>query len=174
MFCTQCGDVLVRRVLLADPRERLLCRNCAHVHYENPKVLVACLVTCEDRVLLCRRALEPAYGMWAPPGGYLENGETLEEAATREVWEEAGVTVSDLALRGVTTLISLQQVYVNFTATTREGDCRPGAESLDAAFFSPRDVPWSRLAFPPIAEDLEEFLHDRATLGRASRIACKP
>jgi len=110
--------------------------------------------------------------MWAPPGGYLETGETLEDAATREVSEEAGVKVGNLTLRGVTTLTSLQQVYVNFTATTRETGCRPGAECLDARFFAPRDVPWDRLAFPSIAEDLADFLNSHATVRRAFGMTC--
>ena len=159
--------------MTGDARERLICPICGHIHYENPRVLVACLVTYIDRVLLCRRALEPAYGLWAPPGGYLENDETLEDAAAREVWEEAGVklTSCDLVLRGVTTLTELQQVYVHFSATTRDSTCRAGAESLDAVFFEPCDIPWHRLAFPSIARDLTQFLNDRVTT--RVRLTCK-
>jgi ADP-ribose pyrophosphatase YjhB (NUDIX family) len=175
ILCTQCGDTLIRRLVIDDTRERLTCTGCGHIHYENPRVLVACLVSYADRVLLCRRAIEPAYGLWTPPGGFLENGETLEEATAREVWEEAGVKLlcRDLTLRGVTTLTELQQVYVHFSANTRDSNCRAGNESLDAMFFKPCDIPWDRLAFPSVAQDIRQFLNERVTGHTRARLTCE-
>lgn len=163
VHCTQCGQRLIRKLTVSESRERLVCSSCGHIDYENPKILVACLVTFGDRVLLCRRALAPAYGLWAPPGGFLESGETPHQAAAREVWEETGVRIAcdDLVLRGLTCLTELNQVYANFSGSASCGDCQPGIESLDAAFFSPQKLPWDELAYPAIAEDLRQFLHER-------------
>lgn len=149
---------------MADTRERLICAQCDHVHYENPRILVTCFVTYGDAVLLCRRALEPAYGKWAPPAGFLENGETVQEAAARETLEETGVVINpkQLAMYGVTTLTAMEQVYLSFRAKVRADHCTSGPESLDVGFFREQDVPWRELAYPQIARDLRVFFREIA------------
>jgi ADP-ribose pyrophosphatase YjhB (NUDIX family) len=121
------------------------------------------LVTFGERLLLCRRALAPGYGLWAPPGGFLENGETPQEGAAREVWEETGVRLvgTPLVFRGLTCLMELNEVYANFSASVSCGRCQPGAEALDAAFFAPDELPWAELAYPTLADDLRQFFHER-------------
>jgi 8-oxo-dGTP pyrophosphatase MutT (NUDIX family) len=111
--------------------------------------------------------------VWAHP--LRESSGTLEEATAREVWEEAGVKLvcRDLTLRGVTTLTELQQVYVHFSAKTRDSTCRAGDESLDAMFFKPRDIPWDRLAFPSVAQDIRQFLNERVTGHTRVRLTCE-
>lgn len=164
-FCTCCSAALARRVPVDDVRERLVCTRCDRVHYENPKVLVTCVVTCGRSVLLCRRALQPAYGLWAPPSGFLEEGETLQEAAARETFEETGVVIDaeHLALRGVITLTALRQVYVGFRARVAVRHCVAGREAIEAGFFSEQDVPWPQIAYPEIAADLRAFFSELAT-----------
>jgi len=164
-FCTHCGSLLVRRVPLDDTRLRLVCTRCEHVHYENPRILVSCFVTWGQDVLLCRRALQPGYGLWAPPAGYLEEGESLEQAAARETLEETGVVVDPhrLALHGVSTLTALGQVYVSFRTQVALRGCAPGREALDAGYFDAPSVPWGLLTYPQIETDLRVFLNELAT-----------
>jgi ADP-ribose pyrophosphatase YjhB (NUDIX family) len=164
-FCTHCGSLLARRIPLDDTRMRFVCARCEHVHYENPRILVSCFVTCGQGVLLCRRALQPGYGLWAPPAGYLEEGESLEQAAARETLEETGVVVDPrrVALHGVSTLTALRQVYVNFRTQVAIRGCAPGREALDAGYFDALSVPWGSLTYPQIAIDLRVFLNELAT-----------
>jgi ADP-ribose pyrophosphatase YjhB (NUDIX family) len=164
-FCTHCGSLLVRRVPLDDTRMRFVCTRCEHVHYENPRILVSCFVTCGQGVLLCRRALQPGYGLWAPPAGYLEEGESLEQAAARETLEETGVVVDPhrLTLHGVSTLTALRQVYVSFRTQVAIRGCAPGREALDADYFDAPSVPWGALTYPQIEMDLRVFLNELAT-----------
>jgi len=165
VFCTYCGSLLVRRASRNNFRERRVCTRCNYVHCENPKVLVSCLVSCGERVLLCRRAVEPAYGMWAPPSGFLEAGETLEEAAARETLEETGVVINAqrLDLRGVTTLTTLRQVYVGFRTRVDSTHCAPGPESIEAQFLTEEEIPWRQISFPGIAADLRAFFLELAS-----------
>jgi ADP-ribose pyrophosphatase YjhB (NUDIX family) len=158
-FCVRCGGRLVLGLSNADARDRLICSCCDYVHYQNPKVLVACFVTCGSSVLLCRRALDPAYGRWSIPGGFLEEGETLEQAAARETFEESGVAVDpgSLSLYGVTTLTGLREVYVNFRVAVPSKHCEAGREALQTGFFSEHEVPWGAIAHAEIADGLRLF-----------------
>jgi ADP-ribose pyrophosphatase YjhB (NUDIX family) len=153
-FCTLCGQRLIRRWLEVEARERDVCGSCHAVHYENPKVLVACFMYWRDRIILCRRAEEPGKGYWYPPVGYVEAGETLEEAAARELREEVGLEVppSRMMLYDVASLPHINQIYVSYRAElTSEPNLTPGKEVLEAGLFSESDVPLGRLAFEDIA-----------------------
>src|SRR3984957_8042673 len=159
--CTHCGQPLVRRWIEVDARERNVCSSCQVVHYENPKVLVACLVHWRDRILLCRRAIEPAKGYWYPPTGFVELGESLEEAAVRELREEVGLTLptSGMTLYSVASLPHIQQVYVIYRCKlTAEPTLVTGHESLDARFFSEAEMLLHEIAFNDLSVDLlKEF-----------------
>lgn len=147
-----------------DGRRRLYCESCNYIHYENPKILVSCFVSADSSVLLCRRAIEPAYGRWSLPGGFLESGETLEQAAAREILEETGVVVepSQLILYSATTLTLLGQVYVTFRANVATHQCKTGRESLQVGFFQENDTPWNSIAFPAISANLRAFFAELA------------
>jgi NADH pyrophosphatase NudC (nudix superfamily) len=105
-YCPQCGTRLERRWVSADSRERLFCPACNAIRYQNPHILVSLMVTCGDKLLLCRRAHQPSLGAWTPPAGFMEQGETLERAAAREALEETGVSIDPekLTLYAVTNL----------------------------------------------------------------------
>ncbi len=161
-FCSDCGSPrLELRVPEGDTLPRQVCAACATIHYQNPKVVVGCLPEWEDRVLLCRRAIEPRQGLWTLPAGFLENGETLVAGAARETLEEAKARVE---VGDVYTLISLpqiNQVYMMFRARLLDLDFGPGPESLEVALFDEPGIPWETLAFRTITRTLRNFFLDR-------------
>lgn len=160
-YCSGCGQILVRKVPPGDNRERLVCEHCGAIHYENPRVVAGCLPVWENRVLLCRRAIEPRRGRWTLPAGFLEQGETLAAGAERETWEEARARVR---LRGIYTMFSVphvSQVHVFFRADLIDGAFGVGEESCDVRLFGEAEVPWGELAFPVATRTLEHYFADR-------------
>jgi len=165
-FCSVCGSAdIERRVPDGDTLPRDVCANCATIHYQNPKVVVGCLPEWEDRVLLCRRAIDPRYGLWTLPAGFLENGETLANGALRETLEEAHARVAIGELYAVISLPQINQVYMMFRARLVDLDFSAGAESLEVRLFDEGDVPWESIAFRTIARTLRNYFLDRR-LGR--------
>lgn len=142
-YCGECGNTISRRWLVSEGRERLVCDACGAVHYQNPRVIVCSAVHWGDRLLMCRRAHEPAKGQWSVPSGFLECGETLEEATARETFEETGVVIdpSRLELYAVTNMTAIEQVAIVFRVEiTAEPTLRAGAECLEVAFLSEEDT----------------------------------
>ncbi|MEE4202436.1 MAG: NUDIX hydrolase [Halieaceae bacterium] len=160
-FCTQCGGALALTIPAGDDRERHVCTQCGHIHYQNPRIIVGCLPTHEDRVLLCRRAIEPRYGKWTLPAGFMENGETTAEGAARETWEEAEAKATHMTLYRVFDVPQIHQVYVFYRCGVEDGRYGAGPESLETALFDEADIPWDQLAFPVVSELLTEFFEDR-------------
>ncbi|KAK4531059.1 hypothetical protein CCYA_CCYA06G1916 [Cyanidiococcus yangmingshanensis] len=156
-FCSRCGARLGFRVPEGDYRERAVCERCAAVHYENPKVISACVATSPDRrqVLLCRRALRPASGRWTLPAGYMELGESSREAAQREALEETNADVQVGPLLAVYELMQAAQVQLVYRAVlTRDwtpADYRQNVETLEARLYGWDEIPWELLAFPTVA-----------------------
>jgi ADP-ribose pyrophosphatase YjhB (NUDIX family) len=143
----------VRQVPEGDNRERMVCADCGHVAYENPKVVVGSVVDHDGRILMCRRAIEPRKGFWTLPAGYLELGETLEEGAAREALEEAEAVIAVEGILGVFSIARIGQVQVIFRARF-DGAGPPafgaGAESLEVRLFAPDEIPWDLIAFPSV------------------------
>jgi len=139
-----------------------VCTRCDRIHYVNPRVVVGCLVEHEGGLLLCRRAIEPAHGLWTPPAGYLEVGESAAEGARRESREEANVDVEILAPHSWYDLPHIGQLYQFFLARLRRPGFSPGSESLEVAVHPPEAIPWSELAFPVVHFALRAWLEDRA------------
>jgi len=165
-FCSHCGaPTLELRVPEGDTLQRRVCATCGTIHYENPKVVTGCLPVWSDRVLLCKRAIEPRYGLWTLPAGFLENGETLASGAARETLEEADARVEVLDLYTVISLPQINQVYMMFRATLVDLGFGPGTESLDVRLFDESEIPWEQLAFRTIARTLRNYFLDRR-LGR--------
>lgn len=159
-FCSQCGAGVALRVPEGDTLPRHVCDACQTIHYLNPKIVAGCIPEWEERILLCRRAIEPRTGLWTFPAGFMETGESTEQAALRETFEEAGTEVDHASLYAVLSLPHISQVYMVFRATMRTPAFRPGAESLEARFFLPDDIPWESLAFPVVREALERYVED--------------
>ncbi len=139
-----------RRIPDGDDKERDVCSSCGFVAYQNPKVIVGSVVAEADRVLLCRRAIEPRTGFWTLPSGFLEVGETTAEGARREAMEEAG---ADIALDGVLALFDVTRIgqfQILYRARLAKPGIAPGIESLEARMFAWDDIPWAKLAFPTV------------------------
>jgi ADP-ribose pyrophosphatase YjhB (NUDIX family) len=143
----------VRLVPEGDNRERMVCADCGHVAYENPKVVVGAVVVHEGQVLMCRRAIEPRKGYWTLPAGFMELGETLEEGAAREAFEEAEAAIAIEGILGVFSIARIGQVQVIFRARFADaGQPRfaAGTESLEVRLFAPDEIPWNDIAFPSV------------------------
>ncbi len=140
----------IRRIPEGDDRERMMCPDCGHVAYENPKVVVGSIVAEDDTVLLCRRAIEPRQGFWTIPAGYMEMNETVEEGARREAWEEARARITLDGVLAVYSIARLGQVQVIFRARFAEPGFEAGPESLEVRRFAWGDIPWDDLAFPSV------------------------
>jgi ADP-ribose pyrophosphatase YjhB (NUDIX family) len=149
-YCFHCGGMLVRQQLADDLCERDVCNGCNHVHYDNPKILVWCLPYWRDHVVLCRRAIPPAVGLWAPASGFVEMGETLEEAAARETLEETGLVLqpASLILLEIMSVPHMNQIFVGFrTPLDSKPQLTPGPEVSEARLWSGIDYPLQQLAF---------------------------
>jgi ADP-ribose pyrophosphatase YjhB (NUDIX family) len=158
-YCPECGTRLEERWISTEARERLVCVACDAIRYENPRILVALMLTCGERLLLCRRAHQPSLGTWTPPSGFMERGETLERAAARETFEEAGVQVDPekLSLYSVSSLPTISEVYVVFRGVVESDTCRAGSESLEVGYFNEQEVPWGQLAYAEMPNFLRQF-----------------
>jgi ADP-ribose pyrophosphatase YjhB (NUDIX family) len=179
-FCSHCGSPdIAWRVPEGDNAEREVCGACGTIFYRNPKIVVGCLPVWEDRVLLCKRAIEPRLGLWTLPAGFMENGESLPDGAMRETLEEAGARVDVGQLYAVISLPQIHQVYMMFRSRLLDLDYAAGPESLEVALFAEDEVPWERLAFRTITRTLRRYFLDRrdgafplrvSTLARRGRV----
>ena len=134
-----------------DNRVRKTCSDCGYIAYENPKVVVGAVCTWEDKILLCKRAIEPRIGYWTIPAGYLELNETFAEGAIREAWEEALTHIEITGVLGVYEIPRISQIYVVHHAKLTELKFSPGVESQEVILTEWRDIPWDQLAFPSVA-----------------------
>jgi ADP-ribose pyrophosphatase YjhB (NUDIX family) len=146
-----------KEIPAGDNRERLVCRDCGFIDYENPKVVVGSVATWQGRLLLCRRAIEPRHGFWTIPAGFLESHESVEAGALREAREEANVELELDGLLAVYSIPRISQVQLIFRGRLREPVFSPGAESLEVELFDWERIPWSDLAFPSVTWALEQF-----------------
>ena len=161
-FCSSCGSSkIAQRVPEGDNLPRYVCGDCGMIHYQNPKIVVGCLPVSEERVLLCKRAIEPRRGLWTLPAGFLENGETLIAGAARETLEEARAHVEVGDLYTVISLPQINQIYMMFRARLADDDFGPGSESLDVRLFPEDEVPWEEMAFRTITRTLRNYFLDR-------------
>jgi len=159
-YCSQCGATVALRVPDGDNLPRFVCETCRTIHYQNPKVVAGCIPEWEDRILLCRRAVEPRYGLWTIPAGFMENGETAEQAAARETVEEAQAEVEITSLYTVFSIPHISQVYLTFRGTMRNRHFQVGHESLEVQLVRLEAIPWEALAFPVIHETLTRYVQD--------------
>ena len=160
-YCSQCGSQVSARIPEGDDRTRFICDMCNTIHYQNPKMVVGCIPEWEDRILLCKRSIEPKVGKWTLPAGYLENGETVVDGAKRETVEEAGARVEMLEPYALMSIAYISQIYLIFRARMVDTEFAPGKESLEVKLFSERDIPWDDLAFIVVRETLKRYFRDR-------------
>lgn len=163
-YCLRCGHALVERYLDGENRMRLQCESCGFVHYENPRVVAAIIVSHGGRVLLQQRAIDPRAGFWTFPGGFLEVGESTEQGAARETLEEVGLDVAPSALVGVYSRPQVGIVLVAYEGESASDAAVVGdAESLQVRWYAPEEIPWADLAFETTEAALRDWLARRAS-----------
>jgi len=160
-FCSLCGSPVERRIPSGDNRERFVCTACGEIHYQNPKIVAGCIVEWDERILLCKRAIEPRYGLWTLPAGFMENNETAIEAAIRETQEEANAQVEVMELHTMLSVPHANQVYVMFRARLLAPTFGPSHESLEVGLYDEATVPWRQIAFPTVLHTLRFYYADR-------------
>ena len=168
-YCSHCGAEVAFKIPQGDNRPRYICNTCKSIHYQNPKIVVGCIPVWKDRILLCRRAIEPRYGLWTLPAGFMENGETTQDGAARETLEEANARVEVENLYSLFNLPHIDQIYMLFRSRLLDLDFKPGAESLEVNLFREAEVPWDEIAFPVVKETLKLFFADFAEQGSPLR-----
>lgn len=156
-YCTQCGNAVKRQVPQGDNRLRKVCISCDYIHYENPKNVVGCLLEWQGKVLLCKRAIEPRYGFWTLPAGFMENRESAIEGAAREAYEEAMAQCAELRLFSVYNLPRISQVYLMYFGKLCDGYAKANEETLEVGLFDESEIPWGELAFPVVTETLTRY-----------------
>jgi len=158
--CRACGAPTVYAVPVDDNRERATCTACGTIHYENPVNVVGTVPAWGEKVLLCRRNIEPRHGLWTLPAGFMELGETTAEGALRETVEEAGANVEMQELFSVLSVVRVGQVHLFFRARLRDTNFDPGPETIEAQLFAEHEIPWEQIAFRTVKETLQRYFED--------------
>lgn len=160
-YCIRCASPVTRAVPQGDTHPRAVCSRCGHIHYENPLMIVGCVAEHQERILLCKRAIEPRLGYWTLPAGFMENGETTSEAAARETHEEACARIADSIPFALVSIAPLHQVHLYYRARLDGDAYAPGPESLEVQLFTEESIPWEEIAFQSVAFCLRRYLEDR-------------
>jgi ADP-ribose pyrophosphatase YjhB (NUDIX family) len=160
-FCSTCGQLVTLRTPDGDHLPRFVCDACGVVHYQNPKLVVGCVPEYDGRILICKRAIEPRLGYWTIPAGFMENGETTQDGAKRETWEEAHAAVDVGSLLAIVHVLHADQVHVMFRAKMHEPRFGATAESLEVKLCAETDVPWGEIAFRSVEFALRRYFEDR-------------
>lgn len=159
-FCPDCGGRLTRQWVEAEGMERLVCRSCGFILYRNPKVVAGVIPVRDGRVLLLRRKIEPARGKWTFPAGYVELGESVEEAAVRETREEVALEIGELSLLNVYSYRGSPVVTIVYLSCIVGGEPQAGEEAEEVAFFPAGALPWEDLAFRSTREALQDWIRE--------------
>jgi ADP-ribose pyrophosphatase YjhB (NUDIX family) len=160
--CRVCGSTAHYQVPADDNRERAVCTACGEVHYENPLNVVGTVPVWREQVLLCRRNIEPRYGLWTLPAGFMELGDPTEQGAVRETVAEAGARIELQGLFSMINVVRVGQVHLFYRARLEDTRFDPGPETIEAQLFHEHEIPWDRLAFRTVRETLQHFFADRA------------
>lgn len=161
-YCPQCGNQTQLTIPDGDNRHRDVCDSCDLIHYQNPRIIAGCIPVWEDKILLCKRAINPRKGYWTLPAGFMELGETTEQAALRETLEEAQAIVQTDELYAVFNLPHINQVYMMYRSALLKPEFSSGIESLDTRLFAEHEIPWDELAFETMRLSLEFYFKDRS------------
>lgn len=163
-FCSECAHSVHYEIPEGDNRKRAVCNNCGTIHYENPRIIAGTLPVYEGKILLCKRAIEPRKGFWTLPAGFMEQGESLEEGAARETFEEAGITVTCGQMLSSISVPFISQVHIFFLANMPSAEhATHTTESLEVKLFDAHSIPWDEIAFPTVKKTLQHYLSDLET-----------
>jgi ADP-ribose pyrophosphatase YjhB (NUDIX family) len=157
-FCPQCGGRLEKRLIKPQEPRRLVCTACGFIFYLDPKLSVIAVIPMDDGVVMVRRAIEPGYGLWVVPGGFVDLGEVVEDALMRETQEETHLTVRPLRLLNLYSYPDHRTVIAAYLTEYVSGELAAGDETLEAKVFGLHEIPWPRIAFSSTKEALREYL----------------
>jgi len=159
-FCSHCGNKVSFIIPEGDSLPRFVCESCGLIHYQNPRMVVGCLPVWQDKILICKRAIEPKYGKWTLPAGFMENSETAEQGAIRETMEESGASVDIIRLHSLYSLPQVDQVYAIFLANMKSEKFAAGIETLECKLVGPDEIPWDEIAFTAIKFSLKKYVEN--------------
>ncbi|WP_188379277.1 NUDIX hydrolase [Oxalicibacterium faecigallinarum] len=166
-YCSACAHPVTLTIPTGDNRPRYVCKHCGTIHYQNPKMVLGTIPVWDAegdmRILLCKRAIEPRYGLWTLPAGFMENNETTAEAAMRETVEEAGANIDVHELFSLLNVPHVHQVHMFYRATLLDLNYEAGVESLEVKLFRPTEIPWDQIAFQTVSNTLKFFIEDHAS-----------
>ncbi|MCF6288830.1 MAG: NUDIX hydrolase [Proteobacteria bacterium] len=162
-YCQYCGASVVHKIPKNDDHERAICTSCKAIHYQNPKIITGVIIEHKGQILLAKRAIEPRYGTWTIPAGFMELNETVQLGAARECYEETEARLKNIELFGVYNTTINSQVYTIFRAQLASAHFQATVESLEVKLFNPQDIPWDNLAFPCVVSALKRFIVEMQT-----------
>jgi ADP-ribose pyrophosphatase YjhB (NUDIX family) len=160
-FCSNCGSPVELRIPDGDHLPRFVCGVCNTIHYQNPRIIAGCVPEWENKILLCKRAIEPRLGFWTVPAGFMENGEAVQDGAAREAMEEALASVEIGSLLSIVNVIRAHQVHITFRARLLNTDFGVGPESLEVGLYDESEIPWDDIAFLSVEFTLRRYFEDR-------------
>ncbi len=160
-YCNQCGELTTVKIPPGDNLPRAICDSCGFIQYENPRVIVGCIPEWQDKILLCRRAIQPRLGFWTLPAGFLENNETTQEGALRETKEEANASATIIDVFSLIDIPHINQVYLLYRAKLKDENFSATFESSEVALFDEASIPWDDIAFAAIKKSLKRYFNDR-------------
>ena len=161
-FCSCCGEKVDLKIPEGDNRLRHVCESCGVIHYQNPKIVTGCIPEWENKVLLCRRSIEPRSGLWTLPAGFMENEETNMEGAAREAMEEANADIREMNLFCMFSIPHINQIYTMYRGVLHQGFAKAGDESEEVSLYDENEIPWEAMAFPVVIETLKLYFNDRS------------
>ena len=161
-YCSKCGsDQIDFKVPVDDNIKRYICSACDSIFYTNPNLIVGTICVKEDQILLCKRNIEPRFGLWTLPAGFMENSETLQEGALRETKEETQASPKIIAPYSAFSLTHISQVHFFYLAELGDESFGPRSESSEVELFDEKDIPWDQLAFPTVTKTLKYYFEDK-------------
>ena len=163
-FCSECGSDSINEIIPeGDDRLRFVCGKCNMVHYQNPKAIVGCIPFYQDKILLCKRAIEPRKDYWTLPAGFLENGESITDGAIRETLEEANARVRLINMYSIYNIPHISQVHILFRAELEDLNFYAGPESSDVRLFTLDEIDWNNISFMAVRETIRHYFNDFTT-----------
>jgi ADP-ribose pyrophosphatase YjhB (NUDIX family) len=162
-YCQYCGGKTVDKIPKGDDHIRAICTQCKAIHYQNPKIITGVIIEHEGQILLAKRAIEPRYGTWTIPAGFMELNETVQVGAARECFEETEAQLKNIELYGVYNTTVNSQVYTIFRAQLDKPHFKATIESLEVKLFNPEDIPWDDLSFPCVVAALKRYIEEMKT-----------
>lgn len=160
-YCPVCGGTLENKILKPEEPERLVCSGCRFVFYLDPKVVACVIAEINGRIVMLRRGIPPGVGLWAIPGGFVDAGESVTDAAVRETWEEVRLKVAIDSLVGVYSYAGISSVIIVYKAMVLKGIPQAADEALEVQSFAPNEIPWEEIAFSSTRDALKDYLREK-------------